>query len=226
MQRACLGFRVHSGWGALVAVSYHSGAWQVLDRRRISVVDRKIAGHAQPYHFAREQPLPQAEKHLIRCAVASLRLAQSALSELVGQLSRDYRVTGAAMLLASGRPLPDLDRILASHPLIHTAEGEFFRQAFSEATEALGIPVTRIRERDLAERPGGFQEVSVHPTGGIGGCGEAFGAAVEPGPEDRGVSRGGGTGGRKFLNARLRKHRAPSHSLGRAGAFFLAGTQG
>ena len=152
MQRACLGFRVHSGWGALVAVSYHSGAWQVLDRRRMSVVDRKIAGHAQPYHFAREQPLPQAEKHLIRCAVASLRLAQSALSEIVDQLSRDYRVTGAAMLLASGRPLPELDRILASHPLIHTAEGEFFRQAFSEASEALGVPVTRIRERDLAER--------------------------------------------------------------------------
>ncbi len=135
-----------------MAVSYHGGAWQVLERRRISVVDGKTAGHAQPYHFAREQALPQAEKHLTRCALASLRLAQTALSQVVDQLSRDYRVTGAAMLLASGRPLPQLDRILASHPLIHTAEGEFFRQAFAGACEALGIAVTGIREKELGQR--------------------------------------------------------------------------
>ncbi|HEY6939023.1 MAG TPA: hypothetical protein VI424_17820 [Terriglobales bacterium] len=135
----------------MVAVA-HSGSWQVLERRRVSVVDGKIAGHAQPYHFARDQALPQAEKHLARCAIASLRLAQAALTEVVDQLSRDYRVTGAAVLLSSGRPLPELDRILASHPLIHTAEGEFFRQAFLEACEALGVPVTGIREKELAQR--------------------------------------------------------------------------
>ncbi len=152
MQPVCFGFRVHSGWGALVAVARDSGGWQVLARRRISVVDGKIAGHTQPYHFAREQPLAGAKKYIARCAGASLRLAQEVLSEVVERLSREHRVTGAAVLLASGRPLPELDKILASHPLIHTAEGEFFRQAFSEACEALGIPVTRIRERDLLER--------------------------------------------------------------------------
>lgn len=136
----------------MVAVARQSGGWQVLERRRISVVDGEVAGHAQPYHFAREQPLPEAKKHIARCATASLRLAQEALQEVVRQLSREHRVAGAAILLAFGRPLPELDRILASHPLIHTAEGEFFRKAFSEACEVLGIPVTRIRERDLAER--------------------------------------------------------------------------
>ena len=135
-----------------MAVSYHRGAWQVLERRRISVVDGKIAGHAQPYHFAREQPPAQAKKHIVQCAAASLSLAQEGLREVVERLSREHRVKGAAVLLASGRPLPELERILASHPLIHTAEGEFFRNAFSEACEALGIPVTRIRERELAER--------------------------------------------------------------------------
>ncbi|HEV2117796.1 MAG TPA: hypothetical protein VGR48_17305 [Terriglobales bacterium] len=124
----------------------------MLERRRISVVDGKIKGHAQPYHFAREQSLTEAKKYIARCAAASLRLAQTALGEVVEQLSREHRVTGAAVLLASGRPLPELERILASHPLIHTAEGEFFRQAFSEACEALSIPVARIRERELKER--------------------------------------------------------------------------
>lgn len=152
MPPVCLGFRVHSGWGALVAVARHSGIWQILERRRISVVDGEIAGHAQPYHFAREQPLPEAKKHIARCAAASQRLAQEALSEVVQRLSGKHRLTGAAVLLASGRPLPELERILASHPLIHTAEGEFFRQAFAEACEGLGIPVTGIRDRELMER--------------------------------------------------------------------------
>ena len=152
MQPACLGFRVHSGWSALVAVASTGGSWQVLERRRVSVVDGKIAGHTQPYHFAREQPLPEAKKHIARCAAASLRMAREAIEDVVGRLSREHRVAGAVVLLASGRPLPELDKILASHPLIHTAEGEFFRQAFSGACEALGIPVTGIRERELAER--------------------------------------------------------------------------
>ncbi|HJS99491.1 MAG TPA: hypothetical protein VJ756_10385 [Terriglobales bacterium] len=152
MQPVCLGFRVHSGWGAMVALARESGGWQVLERRRINVVDGKIAGHSQPYHFAREQPLAEAKKHVARCAAASMRLAEVALQEVVEKLSRQHRVRGAAVLLSSGRPMPELERILASHPLIHTAEGEFFRKVFSEACEALGIPVTGIREKELAER--------------------------------------------------------------------------
>jgi len=136
----------------MVAVACQSGSWQVLERRRMSVVDGKIAGHAQPYHFAREQPLPEARKHIARCAAASARLAQEGLQDVMEKLSGEYRIKGAAVLLASGRPLPELERILASHPLIHTAEGEFFRKTFSEACAALGIPVTRIREKELEQR--------------------------------------------------------------------------
>ena len=57
-----------------------------------------------------------------------------------------------AILLASGRRLPPLPKILASHPLIHTAEGEFFRECFRKAGEALKMQVTGVRERDLEER--------------------------------------------------------------------------
>lgn len=152
MHPASLGFRVHSGWGALVAVSRGSGGWQVLERQRISVIDEKVPGSTQPYHFAREQPLARAKEHLARCAELSFRRARQALGEILQRVSREHRVLGAAVLLASGRPLPELEKILASHPLIHTAEGEFFRQAFARACQALHIPVTAIRERELAER--------------------------------------------------------------------------
>jgi len=48
-------------------------------------------------------------------------------------------------------PLPPLSQILASHALIHAAEGEFFREAFSKACADLDVAVTGFRERDLDE---------------------------------------------------------------------------
>jgi len=56
------------------------------------------------------------------------------------------------MLLASGRALPALPNILASHALVHTAEGEFFRKVVREACERCRIPVLGFRERELSER--------------------------------------------------------------------------
>ena len=65
----------------------------------------------------------------------------------------NYRVVGGAMLLASGRPLPALPKILASHAyLVHAAEGEFFRKVVTEACESCHIPVIGIRERELDEQ--------------------------------------------------------------------------
>jgi hypothetical protein len=66
--------------------------------------------------------------------------------------ARHCQVVGSVVLLASGRTLPPLEKILASHPLIHTAEGEFFRHTVSQACEDLQISVTAIRQRELEER--------------------------------------------------------------------------
>jgi hypothetical protein len=150
MQRAALGFQMHSGWGVLVAVSQDANAVTLLDRRRIVVADPEERGAIQPYHFAAQLESAAQEKHLARCAELSCRLAAAAIAEVIRELDeRHCHVVGAAILLASGRLLPPLPQILAAHPLIHTAEGEFFRQAVREACEGLQIPVTAIRMRDL-----------------------------------------------------------------------------
>jgi hypothetical protein len=112
-----------------------------VDRRVITVIDPKMVGAKQPYHYVEAMELKKAERHLADCAAAADRLAVEAL--------RDLNAAGAALLLASGRPLPELARILASHALIHAAEGEFFRDVFRRACGRLQIPVTEIRERDL-----------------------------------------------------------------------------
>src|SRR6266550_5930347 len=151
MKRAALGVRMHSGWGVLVAVAGDPDSLEVIDRRRIVVTDPGTPGAKQPYHRAVTLGLPKAETYLAKCTADSERLAVAAIGEVVRELEGRYRIAGAALLLASGRPLPSLEKILASHPLLHTAEGEFFRNAIRSACERLKIPVTGTRERDLDE---------------------------------------------------------------------------
>jgi hypothetical protein len=177
MKSAAIGLRIHSGWGALVAVAGVNGAQEIIDRRKIVVIDPKAAGVAQPYHFVEEMELRAAERHLARCASESKRLAVEALREVFAKL-RDsgFTLAGAAILLSSARPLPDLDEILGSHALIHAAEGEFFRHAFRQALERLEIPVTGIRERDLddhARKTFGKEATGVHQR--IDGMGRLLG---------------------------------------------------
>ena len=151
MKRAAFGVQMHSGWGVLVAVC--ADPIEILARRRIVTAEPEMPGTIQPYHFAARLELSQQEKHLADCAAASSRLAAGAIAEVVRELEgRHYRIVGAAVLSASGRPLPALEKILAAHPLIHTAEGNFFREAVRTAFADLKIPVTVIRQRDLESR--------------------------------------------------------------------------
>jgi hypothetical protein len=153
MKRAAIGIRAHSGWGALVAVANNGGMVEVLERRRVAVTTPGTPGANQPYHFAKKLELAEAEKFLGNSFAASKRLALAAVRDVVDELrGRQYRVVGSAVLLASGRALPPLAKILASHAVIHAAEGEFFREVFSKACADLDLSVTGVRERDLDER--------------------------------------------------------------------------
>jgi len=76
-------------------------------------------------------------------AVSSLRSLQAKMAE------GDFRITCGALLLASGRALPALEQILVSHALIHTADGELFREGLRAACSRCDIPVEGIREKEL-----------------------------------------------------------------------------
>ena len=151
--RAAVGFRAHSGWAAAVAVAGPADGPAALLRRRIEMVDRSVPGSAQPYHAAAGLNVRDAERIVTSCAARAALLAQRALAAMVEEL-RDagYAVTGCGLLLASGRPLPGLESILASHPLIHTAEGELFREALRAASRECGVPIAAVKERELFAR--------------------------------------------------------------------------
>ena len=60
MKSAALGFRAHSGWTALVALSLARGAPCVLARQRIHLVETFTYRFRQPYHTAKNLPLDEA----------------------------------------------------------------------------------------------------------------------------------------------------------------------
>src|SRR3984957_1492194 len=150
MRRAAIGIRVHSGWGALVAVSYHAGAIEIVERHRVTITGTTDHGASQPYHAARNLQISEAEAFIANAFAATCAAASSGLRDVIDVLQgQKYKVAGCAILMAAGRTLPPLERILAAHPLLHTAEGVFFRDAFAKACESQKIPVTKVKERDL-----------------------------------------------------------------------------
>ncbi len=156
---AAIGLRAHSGWAAAVAISGPSGAPAVIMRRRIEMRERGATGPSQPYHAAVGLELDEAAQVIERCSASAAALATAALRGMAEELGKlGHRVTGCGLLLASGRPLPPLEKILASHPLLHTAEGELFREALRSAVRACGFPLVETKERELFAQSGDLEQ--------------------------------------------------------------------
>jgi len=150
---AAIGFRSHSGWAELSILAGPTNSPAVVDRWRIELADTAIAGSTQPYHAAEELDLKEAEELISKCAASSTQLAGDALRHAIGEAqTRGYRIAGCGVLLASGKPLPELPSILASHALIHSAEGELFRKVIVQACADVGLPTTEVKEKELYAR--------------------------------------------------------------------------
>ena len=132
--RAAIGFSVHTGWAAAVAVGGPKAT--VLARERLVLADSDYGRFV--YHAARETPAFAREMVKESRQVAERRAAK-ALRALVAALG-DHTVVGVALPPAK-RELPPLEKILASHSLVHSAEGELFRRALVAAAGKVGLPV-------------------------------------------------------------------------------------
>ena len=155
MKRAAVGFRVHSGWSALVAVSLEKDGPIVLGRERVHLVETFIYKFRQPYHTAERMPLEKARVFVDASLVEAKRLACGALRSTQEELrKKGYELARGALLLASGKALPELEKILLSHALIHTADGEHFRGALRHSCADCGVEIACIKERELLDRGG------------------------------------------------------------------------
>ncbi len=148
--KRALGVRTHSGWAAYVVLEGSAKAPDIVARGRMMLCD----GHKQPFHEAETMPFARAQKFVAECRTKTAKLADEAI-KAIGPVS------GCCVLSASGKPLPGLVGILASHALIHSAEGEFYRDAVAGACAHVKIAVSRVRERDIqmeAEHLGAWRE--------------------------------------------------------------------
>jgi len=143
-----IGFRIHSGWAAMIAVTGSPLRPVILDRRRIEIAEASDRGPVQPYHTARDLGVARGRAFLDECRDAANVLACASLESAIKQVGGD-RVECCAVLTGSGRTSPTLEATLASHAAIHTAEGEFFREVVVHAGESCGLRVCRIKEKEL-----------------------------------------------------------------------------
>ena len=118
-----------------------------MERRRIGLADDTPA---QPYHHAAKLMTVEAGAAAIeRAREQANARAEAAMSTAVGQARMaGYDLRRAAVLVKHGRPLPPLEAILRSHPLLHTAEGELFREVLINGCEACHLEIARWPERD------------------------------------------------------------------------------
>jgi hypothetical protein len=147
---AALGFRAHSGWAALVAVAGPAAEPAAVVRRRVELSRRTPR---QPFHAAEGRAFAAAEDLVRRAEGEAADLAERAVREVVDELrAGGHAAVAGGLLLAAGRPLPGLREILASHALIHAAEGELFRDVLRRASRRCGLRLVEVGERELEDR--------------------------------------------------------------------------
>ena len=97
------------------------------------------------FHIAKDLELDEGALLVERVRSAAVHSARIAIAELAPN------VVGAEV---SARPVPSkLEQVLASHALIHAAEGELYRDAVVQAGTDLGLEVVAVARGDYDLAP-------------------------------------------------------------------------
>jgi hypothetical protein len=140
MARAAVGLKHHTGWAIAVAVAGGAKDLQVLDRRRIELLDPSLIRFA--YHAVQDIPLDRAAKSIAEIEASALACAKREIKTLVQALKADGHVVRGVGIAAKTATLPDtLEKILSSHARLHAAEGDLYREALAEAAASCGLAV-------------------------------------------------------------------------------------
>lgn len=135
MKRA-IGISIHTGWAACVVVGGSPAKPEIVANEVIRILDDS---ERFCFHMAAEMKRDAAEKWIARVREKAVAKARRALAPLVAGAS-------VCAIVAKDNEAGPLDRILASHPRIHLAEGCFYRDVFRDAC---AIPVRLVLPRSL-----------------------------------------------------------------------------
>ncbi len=135
------GFAVHTGWAAAVLVAGDAERPTVVDRRRVTLCPASLP--RQAYHAALELPPAKAALLVREVHEAVDQMTVEVLDELA-DVATPHGELVAVGVTGFPRDVPVLERVLASHALLHLAEGELYRGAICDAASARGCTVVPI----------------------------------------------------------------------------------
>jgi hypothetical protein len=144
-EAAALGFRVKSGWAAVVLLSDAVDSPRLCDNRVIDLSDPRFPETRQPYHAAFGQLETDAKKTNRRAGVVQRVTKQSITKLLAAYQRKGYSITRASLVVGS-----QLDPATIANPHIraHALEGQLFRLALEQALNAHGVRTAILLDRD------------------------------------------------------------------------------
>jgi hypothetical protein len=151
-QVAAMSFTAHSGWAAMVVLGI-SPNLQVLARSRVELIDSRVPKSKQPYHAVENLAVEEAAVQLRGYLEVAQSMAHSAIHSQKNDLAgRGYHLQCVGVIESASRKQSSLASILASHALIHAADGDHFRNALAAAAVQADLEVCRMPARALEER--------------------------------------------------------------------------
>lgn len=150
-ETAAAGFRVKSGWAAVVLLTGPIGSPALRDNRMIDLSDPRVPETRQPYHATFGQLETDAKKINRRTDIVH-RITKQSMTDLLSDYRRkDYSITCASLVIGS-----QLNPASIANPHIraHALEGLLFRSALEQALDAHGIGAFILIERDAYAKAG------------------------------------------------------------------------
>lgn len=141
-----IGFAPHSGWAIAVVIDGRT----VVERQRIDIAP--IGVERQLFHAA------EGRRDAEEFVANGMKLAREAAIRAVAEFD-----VATAGIVGEPRQLPELDRILANHMLLHAAEGELYRAVLEDACAARGWPVVQAHAKALKEEAGQWNGAAKSP---------------------------------------------------------------
>jgi hypothetical protein len=144
-QTAALGFRVKSGWAAVVLLTGATRSPQLADVCRIELCDPRLPETRQPYHAAFGELETDSTKLNRRERVVRSISRQSLVRLLKGYRQKGFRIARAALVVGSQI---DPVSIANLHIRAHALEGRLFRSAVEQTLQDNEIRTEVLLERD------------------------------------------------------------------------------
>ena len=144
-QTAALGFRVKSGWAAVVLLTNAADSPELSDISRIELCDQLSPETRQPYHAAMGKLETDSAKVNQRERVVRSASHKSLTRLLNGYQQKEFRIKHAALVVGS-RTNPAT--IANPHIRAHALEGRLFRSVVEQSLQDHQIRTEVLLERD------------------------------------------------------------------------------